>query len=87
MSACTAPTTRPSWTEITEGLPGDFGFAAAAHPHDRETFYVIPLDGGHGRTMHDGKAAVWRTRDARLELAVTCGLPQETRTSASCARG
>ena len=53
-----------SWTEITEGLPTEFGFAAAAHPHDRDTFYVIPLDPGHGRTMPDGRAAVWRTRDA-----------------------
>ncbi|HZT15234.1 MAG TPA: hypothetical protein VFA19_04750 [Gaiellaceae bacterium] len=66
-----------SWTEITEGLPTDFGFAAAAHPHDRDTFYVVPLDPGHGRCMPDGKAAVWRTRDAgetwqRLDR----GLPQ-----------
>jgi photosystem II stability/assembly factor-like uncharacterized protein len=66
-----------SWTEITEGLPSDFGFGAAAHPHDRDTFYVIPLDPGHGRVMPDGKAAVWRTRDGgsswqRLEK----GLPQ-----------
>jgi len=53
-----------SWTEISEGLPSDFGFAAAAHPHDRDTFYVIPLDPGHGRCMPDGHAAVWRTRDA-----------------------
>jgi photosystem II stability/assembly factor-like uncharacterized protein len=52
-----------SWDEITEGLPTEFGFAAAAHPHDRETFYCIPLDPGHGRTMPDGKAQVWRTRD------------------------
>src|SRR4030081_538197 len=52
------------WTEITEGLPTEFGFAAAAHPHDRDTFYVIPLDPGHGRVMPEGKAAVWRTRDA-----------------------
>lgn len=66
-----------SWTEITEGLPTEFGFAAAAHPHDRDTFYVIPLDPGHGRTMLGGRAAVWRTRDAgsswqRLDE----GLPQ-----------
>jgi photosystem II stability/assembly factor-like uncharacterized protein len=66
-----------SWVEITEGLPSDFGFAAAAHPHDRDTFYVIPLDPGHGRCMPDGQAAVWRTRDAgstwqRLDQ----GLPQ-----------
>ena len=66
-----------SWTEITDGLPTEFGFAAATHPHDRDTFYVIPLDPGHGRCMPDGQAAVWRTRDAgsswqRLDQ----GLPQ-----------
>ena len=66
-----------SWVEITEGLPSDFGFAAAAHPHDRESFYVIPLDPGHGRCMPEGHAAVWRTSDAgsswrRLDR----GLPQ-----------
>jgi photosystem II stability/assembly factor-like uncharacterized protein len=66
-----------SWTEITDGLPTEFGFAAAAHPHDRDAFYVIPLDPGHARCMPDGAAAVWRTRDAgeswqRLDR----GLPQ-----------
>jgi photosystem II stability/assembly factor-like uncharacterized protein len=66
-----------SWVEITAGLPTDFGFAAAAHPHDRDTFYVIPLDPGHARCMPEGRAAVWRTRDAgesweRLDR----GLPQ-----------
>jgi photosystem II stability/assembly factor-like uncharacterized protein len=66
-----------SWTEITEGLPTEFGFAAAVHPHDRDTFHVIPLDSGHARCMPDGQAAVWRTRDAgatwqRLDR----GLPQ-----------
>lgn len=53
-----------TWTEITDGLPTEFGFAAAAHPHDRDSFYVIPLDPGHGRVMPDGHASVWRTRDA-----------------------
>jgi len=67
-----------SFTEITEGLPSDFGFAAAAHPHDRDTAYMIPLDPQHGRYMHDGQAAVWTTRDAgsswqRLDK----GLPSE----------
>ena len=70
--------TGETWTEITGGLPTEFGFAAAAHPHDRDTFYVIPLDPGHGRNMPDGHGAVWRTRDAgatwqRLDK----GLPQE----------
>ena len=66
-----------SWTEITEGLPTEFGFAAAAHPHDRETFYVIPLDPGHGRCMPEGHAAVWRTRDAGSTWQqLDRGLPQ-----------
>jgi len=67
-----------TWTEITEGLPTDFGFAAAAHPHDRDSFYVLPLDPGHQRFVPEGRLNVWRTRDAgssweRLEK----GLPQE----------
>ena len=66
-----------SWNEITEGLPTEFGFAAAAHPHDRDTFYVVPLDPGHGRVMPDGKAAVWRTRDAGSSWQrLDDGLPQ-----------
>ena len=77
-----------SWSEITEGLPGDFGFAAAAHPHDRETFYVIPVDGGHDRTMHDGKAAVGaRATAARAGRTCARGCRRRTRASASCARG
>jgi photosystem II stability/assembly factor-like uncharacterized protein len=66
-----------SWHEITEGLPTEFGFAAAAHPHDRDTFHVIPLDPGHGRTMPDGQAAVWRTRDGGSSWErLSKGLPQ-----------
>jgi photosystem II stability/assembly factor-like uncharacterized protein len=66
-----------TWTEITEGLPTEFGFAAAAHPHDRDTFYVVPLDPGHGRTMPDGRAAVWQTRDAGSTWRkLDKGLPQ-----------
>jgi photosystem II stability/assembly factor-like uncharacterized protein len=66
-----------SWTEVTEGLPSEFGFAAAVHPHDRDTFYVIPLDAGHGRIMPEGKAAVWQTRDGGSSWrALRTGLPQ-----------
>jgi photosystem II stability/assembly factor-like uncharacterized protein len=66
-----------SWVEITDGLPTEFGFAAAVHPHDRDTFFVVPLDPGHGRTMPDGKAAVWRTSDAGESWqCLTNGLPQ-----------
>ena len=66
-----------TWLEITEGLPTEFGFAAAAHPHDRDTFYVVPLDPGHGRCMPEGHAAVWRTRDAGASWQrLDRGLPQ-----------
>jgi photosystem II stability/assembly factor-like uncharacterized protein len=67
-----------TWSEITDGLPSEFGFAAAAHPHDRDTFYVIPLDPGHARCMPEGKAAVWRTQDAGSSWQrLSNGLPQE----------
>ena len=67
-----------TWVEITEGLPTEFGFAAAAHPHDRDTFYVIPLDPGHGRCMPEGRAAVWRTRDGGESWqGLGRGLPQQ----------
>jgi photosystem II stability/assembly factor-like uncharacterized protein len=67
-----------TWTEITAGLPTDFGFAGAAHPHDRDTFFTTVLDPGHGRTMPDGKVAVWRTRDAGASWdRLGNGLPQE----------
>jgi photosystem II stability/assembly factor-like uncharacterized protein len=66
-----------TWTEISEGLPTEFGFAAAAHPHDRDTFFVIPLDPGHGRTMPDGQAAVWQTQDGGSSWQRKhAGLPQ-----------
>jgi photosystem II stability/assembly factor-like uncharacterized protein len=66
-----------SFTEITEGLPSDFGFAAAVHPHDRDTAFMIPLDPEHGRYMHDGQAAVWKTSDAGSSWEkLTSGLPE-----------
>jgi len=66
-----------TWNEITEGLPSEFGFACAAHAHDRDTFFTIPLDPGHGRVMHDGKASVYRTRDAGSSWdRLGNGLPQ-----------
>ena len=53
-----------TWTEITEGLPSEFGFPLVAHPRDPDTAWVIPLNGAEqGRFMPDARAAVWRTRD------------------------
>ena len=52
------------WTEITPGLPSQFGFPIAIHPHDPSTVYVIPLNGDDkGRHMIDGHTCVWRSRD------------------------
>lgn len=52
------------WTDLTPGLPSQFGFPLVIHPHDPSTIYVIPHDGPEaGRQMLDGKPAVWRSRD------------------------
>jgi photosystem II stability/assembly factor-like uncharacterized protein len=52
-----------NWESIEAGLPSSFGFAAAAHPHDAATAYLMPLSDQMGRAMPGGQAAVWRTRD------------------------
>ncbi len=65
------------WHEISEGLPSDFGFPLAIHPHDAQTLYVIPLE-GNGRLVPDGKMAVWRSRDGGDSWTQqTAGLPAE----------
>jgi BNR/Asp-box repeat protein len=51
-----------AWQFRTPGLPSNFGFAAAIHPRDRSTGYVIPLD-GEKRTALDPGIAVYRTTD------------------------
>jgi hypothetical protein len=53
-----------TWVSIAEGLPADFGFPIVVHPHEPDTVYVFPLSGGAGRYPTDGKARVWRSRDA-----------------------
>ncbi len=67
------------WTEITTGLPSQFGFPLAVHPHDPSTVYVIPLNGDdRGRHMIDGKAAIWRSRDrGESWQRLADGLPQQ----------
>ena len=65
------------WQEISQGLPSDFGFGMAVHPHDHKSIYVIPLQ-GDGRFMPEGKAAVWRSRDGGdTWTRKDRGLPQE----------
>jgi photosystem II stability/assembly factor-like uncharacterized protein len=68
-----------SWTSIEAGLPSSFGFPAAAHPRERETLFLVPLNGAtEGRFVPDARAAVWRTRDGgETWQALRTGLPQE----------
>ncbi|MCG0239939.1 MAG: exo-alpha-sialidase [Firmicutes bacterium] len=67
-----------TWQWITDGLPSAFGFPLAVHPRDPDTLYVIPLNGDdRGRYMPDGRAAVWRSRDAGATWErLSEGLPQ-----------
>ncbi len=68
-----------TWQSIENGLPSTFGFPSAVHPRDPATLYLVPLNGDTaGRFVPDGKAAVWRTRDAGASWqALRAGLPQE----------
>ncbi len=52
------------WKSIADGLPAEFGFPIVVHPHEPDTVYVFPLSDSAGRYPTDGKAAVWRSRDA-----------------------
>ena len=76
LGVSTAATTRArSWTDIGEGLPSDFGFAVAAHPHR----------GGHGVRLPDQRRR--RPGPGRAPLP---GLPHRATPGAAgsrCPRG
>jgi len=65
------------WTEITHGLPSDFGYAIVTEPGDPNSVYVLPIDSNHLRTTPDGKLRVYRSGDGgRNWRALSRGLPQ-----------
>jgi hypothetical protein len=68
-----------SWESIEAGLPSSFGFPAATHPRDRETLFLVPLNGDiAGRYVPQAQAAVWRTRDGGQSWQdLREGLPQK----------
>lgn len=67
-----------SWTDITAGLPSDYGYALAVHPADPDTAWVVPETSSHMRTVVDGRLRVFVTRDAgRTWEPQESGLPQE----------
>ncbi|MFI5008116.1 MAG: WD40/YVTN/BNR-like repeat-containing protein [Solirubrobacterales bacterium] len=66
-----------SWQDMANGVPSDFGFAMAAHPHDPDTVYIIPLESDRFRCVPEGKLRVYRTRDAgKSWRPLAKGLPQ-----------
>ncbi len=66
------------WTEITDGLPSDFGYALACDPNDPDTVFQVPEQGAHLRITVDAKLRVFRSRDGGANwISVSDGLPQE----------
>ena len=53
-----------SWQSIATGLPADFGFPIVVHPHQPDTVYVFPINGGDRRYPPGARARVWRSQDA-----------------------
>jgi hypothetical protein len=67
-----------SWQDIAQGLPSDFGFAMAAHPHDPDCVYILPVESDEFRCTPDGRLRVYRTRNAGASWeALARGLPQK----------
>jgi hypothetical protein len=67
-----------TWTEITAGLPSDFGYAIACDPVDPDTVFQIPESSSHLRTTVDGRLRVFRSTDGgRTWASASSGLPQQ----------
>src|ERR1041385_7620610 len=65
------------WADPSNQPPGHLGISALMLDGG-DTSSVVPLAPGHGRTMPDGHAAVWRTRDAGSSWQqLDDGLPKE----------
>jgi photosystem II stability/assembly factor-like uncharacterized protein len=67
-----------NWTEITAGLPSDFGYGIVTDPNDPDTVFQIPESSSHLRAPVDGKLRVYRSRDAgQTWESASAGLPAE----------
>ncbi len=67
-----------AWVDVANGVPSDFGFAMAMHPHDPDTVYIVPLESDRFRCTPEAKLRVYRTRDAGASWEpLSSGLPQE----------
>ncbi|MFB7917202.1 WD40/YVTN/BNR-like repeat-containing protein [Streptomyces sp. NPDC056061] len=67
-----------NWTDIGRGLPSDFGFAMAAHPHRANTAYVFPINADADRVPAGHRCRVFRTQDAGHSWEpLSAGLPAD----------
>lgn len=67
-----------SWHDIANGVPSDFGFCMAIHPHDPDTVYIVPIESDAYRCTPESKLRVYRTRNAGASWEpMTHGLPQK----------
>jgi photosystem II stability/assembly factor-like uncharacterized protein len=67
-----------AWTEITAGLPSDFGYAIACDPADPDIVLQIPESSSHLRATVDGRLRVYRSTDGgRHWQSASAGLPQQ----------
>ena len=66
-----------SWHDVANGVPSDFGFSMAMHPHDADTVYIVPIQSDQFRVFPDAKARVYRTKNAGASWEpLSDGLPQ-----------
>ena len=67
-----------SWTDISAGLPSDFGFPMVIDPGDPDSAYVIPLNSDLDRVSAEGHLRVYETRDAGASWTARMkGLPHD----------
>ena len=67
-----------SWKDIANGVPSDFGFSMAIHPHDPDTVYIVPIESDEYRCTPEGKMRVYRTQNAGESWEpLVRGLPQK----------
>jgi photosystem II stability/assembly factor-like uncharacterized protein len=68
-----------TWNDIAHGVPSDFGFAMATHPHDPDCVYIVPVESDEFRCTPEGRLRVYRTRNAGASWEpLTRGLPQRS---------
>jgi photosystem II stability/assembly factor-like uncharacterized protein len=67
-----------NWYDIANGVPSDFGFPIAVHPHNADMAFIIPLEADMFRATPEAKLRVYRTKNGGKSWeAMTRGLPQE----------